>query len=1466
MGTQLSLLTPTAPTVALSSYIDVLDGIQYFDQLGRTRFLKTIKAADQNGYLIVKLLIKPDLTITIVTIISKILSNIPSAIPYTKIVETEKACYLLRPFLYSNLYDIISTRPFLEKIEKIWITFQLLSILSKIHENDITHGDIKSENIMITTWKYCLLTDFAPFKPIYLPEDNPSQFSFFFDTSHRRTCYLAPERFLSKNEIQIQNQAQAQKLNLFNKFKYKIKNNTITKEMDIFSLGCVIAELFLEGNPIFTLAQLFKYKKKQYTPNLNSIDNIHIRNLITSMISLNPKDRKSANYYLNEYKNKIFPSHFYNFLNEYMKNMSEGINLDDELKFNDRFQECDYRIEKLYNDFDKIVYFLGFDYDFNQKLFELNNKNFANERKILPIQLNLPTLKGYTLKSTSQVNLHDGSALIILSLLLSSIRNTFLASSKIKACELLLALSERVNDEAKLDRCLPYLIYLLDDPCQDVQVAALKSFTKLLEMVDSLTPVNVFLFSEYIIPNLITMLRKANPYVKMFFASSLPSLAQSASRFHDMIQLMKSNVINSSIDPETENGILTSDNVFDVSKISLSEDIEEFVVSLLTDTDPYVKIAFLQNIIPLCGFFGKEKTNDVILSHLITYLNDKNPQLRMAFVDCIEGIIIYVGPLNFEQYVLPLLVQTLTDPEEFIVIKVLQNFNKLVKLRLIRKPFIWDIAKTVSKLILHPNEWIRQATLHLIISIADSLIFAEKYCILLPLVKPFFKYHFTEFDWNTLYPAMKSPVTIAVYKLSLTWSLKAEKSLFWATDKGSLDKNSLSNNGLTFMAKSLEGMVSRLTIAGSNNGTNGNQNKKAQNEGLITDNASVPLSSDDHKWIEKLILSGFETKDLWKLATLRDYLYRVARSSTRMISENDSTFEIQDELLSLGIYPRNVFLDGIDKSEAKIPTLGLSKPILGSLLFGVKKASPSISENQENVYADLEQLTLETDFGESSSDSKIVTLKLPQTSTVAGKITHTYTGDDPNILKFLNNIKIETTLDDFPEFGAALSNIPTNDYHILKNVSNWKPKGLLVAHLLEHQGSINCVVASPDHSYFVTGGEDGYVKLWNTYRLERDVKNSSSLSANLKSAVLKIVFIEDRDCFAVSTEDGYIKIFRVGINNSRKEFTKLILIRKYKLAANEYALWLDFLINESKPLLVVNSPLSKIIGIDIRTMSEAFVWDIPLYQGYPTCFCIDNKKGWLLVGTSDGYLNFFDLRFELRIKVWRFPSGFPIRKISVLPNDFSIRRHKNRFVSIIGGTGESEITIWDISKGQCCNVYCCSTSSQPGNYFLEEIEDSEYDGGRIEKGLGRKLVRKLEADNSMTAFTSIEFHTADYMKHLYFISATKEYKIVFWNVSSPEHSKVITGLSLSEDIPRFTSSQINPGLTVVSEIKNSGTSSSAPGSKRRKSKLSRPSLISVEQLELVKNHFSCINDLTVIVSPFIMIVSVDLSGVINVFK
>lgn len=73
---------------------------------------------------------------------------------------------------------------------------------------------------------------------------------------------------------------------------------------------------------------------------------------------------------------------------------------------------------------------------------------------------------------------------------------------------------------------------------------------------------------------------------------------------------------------------------------ALHEMVQQKVVTLLSDPENIVKQTLMENgITRLCVFFGRQKANDVLLSHMITFLNDKNDwHLRGAFFDSIVGM------------------------------------------------------------------------------------------------------------------------------------------------------------------------------------------------------------------------------------------------------------------------------------------------------------------------------------------------------------------------------------------------------------------------------------------------------------------------------------------------------------------------------------------------------------------------------------------------------------------------------------------------------------------------------------------------------------------------------------------------------------------------------------------------------------------------------------------------------------
>jgi phosphoinositide-3-kinase regulatory subunit 4 len=196
----------------------------------------------------------------------------------------------------------------------------------------VAHGDIKSDNVLITSDLTVLLTDFSSaFKPTYLPLDDPSDFSFFFDSSARRTCYIAPERFYEADSKIAQDKAasaaasSSESGTTINAEPWEKRDGKVTEEMDVFSAGCVIAETWTDGRTVFNLSELFAYRNGSLGLEgiLDNLEDDNVKDMIAQMLSREPEQRPSFDRILAEFRGTIFPEYFYTFLNDYVTELGE---------------------------------------------------------------------------------------------------------------------------------------------------------------------------------------------------------------------------------------------------------------------------------------------------------------------------------------------------------------------------------------------------------------------------------------------------------------------------------------------------------------------------------------------------------------------------------------------------------------------------------------------------------------------------------------------------------------------------------------------------------------------------------------------------------------------------------------------------------------------------------------------------------------------------------------------------------------------------------------------------------------------------------------------------------------------------------------------------------------------------------------------------------------------------------------
>jgi len=316
--------TLTAPSLASQAHdlpTLLLDIPQFLHHavLGGGKLFKTVQCLFEDGFVVVKVHVRRgerDFDSTLRRFEARLaelhaklpLSVAPSLLHLNKIEVTERAVYLGRQYLGLSLVDRFHVHPSLATIEKQWLTFQMLHAVAQMHASGIRHGDIKTENFVLTSWLWLFLVDLAFYKPTFLPADNPADYHFYFETSGsmvmgsnglvrtsgRRRCYIAPERFYSAITER--------------KFVEPMvgvggggSDGQVSEAMDVFSLGCVIAELFLNGeNVLFDLPALLAYRDGSFdpTPIIHKIPYAEVRTLVTHMIQRDPTKRFAAKKYM----------------------------------------------------------------------------------------------------------------------------------------------------------------------------------------------------------------------------------------------------------------------------------------------------------------------------------------------------------------------------------------------------------------------------------------------------------------------------------------------------------------------------------------------------------------------------------------------------------------------------------------------------------------------------------------------------------------------------------------------------------------------------------------------------------------------------------------------------------------------------------------------------------------------------------------------------------------------------------------------------------------------------------------------------------------------------------------------------------------------------------------------------------------------------------------------------------------
>lgn len=168
------------------------------------------------------------------------------------------------------------------------------------------------------------------------------------------------------------------------------------------------------------------------------------------------------------------------------------------------------------------------------------------------------------------------------------------------------------------------------------------------------------------------------------------------------------------------------------------ETVANFLSTLLTDTDPVVKRVLVStpgSLERFCAYFGRVKSHDILLSHLITFLNDKDDwNLRAAFFKCVPGVAAFIG-WHAAPLLIPLLKQGLSDVEEFVMREALIAIKNLTDINYFGHRFLLDLLDEVMPFVIHPNLWLRNSSVGVLTSIKANLSEVDLHCHVLPRLK-----------------------------------------------------------------------------------------------------------------------------------------------------------------------------------------------------------------------------------------------------------------------------------------------------------------------------------------------------------------------------------------------------------------------------------------------------------------------------------------------------------------------------------------------------------------------------------------------------------------------------------------------------------------------------------------------------------------------------------------------------------
>lgn len=1176
--------------------------------------------------------------------------------------------------------------PYLKIVEKKWIAFQMIYAVLQLHSKFFCHGDIKLESFMMTSNSSVLLTDIAPYKPAFIPQDELNLISYFFgEVVKGKSISLAPERLIKKKE--------------YDALSNKNDLTKVSSQMDIFSLGCSICELFMEDN-LFDLERLLEYKhgKRDLNSlfNIESIFSMNMSNpdsesskslkslftIVSKMLLINPTERPSINSVFQEFITNVAPISFTKMLLQ--------INT---LILSSKYWVPDLKIGLMYKHWNQIwKIILG-----PSEVQKMIERQVSGAQSILQLATNLnfgiinslvlekPVDKPFfieTLLQSSDLNHikdedqylnqpelfldkeNSETILIFVNLILTSIYTCKYTSTRLVSIEMLEHFSEHMSPTDKIQILIPYITKLLEDSSNLVKIVALNSIIKFLKSISPtyILPSSDFNFYDaYVFPAIEEVIASninKDPTIILAITNQLDVLCELEYKFlqitlHSRFEERKNSrgdinqskiqtnvssihrfsAANSNFNNPLASGInipgkhthsTGEEFIHEYDQYSNDFRIKIFKImeDILSENSTEIQVALIRKLPSLVLFVGRKETTN-FSKFIIAQFNKKSWDIQSEILKVIPSIVLVLGSEKLNDMLISCMESIINDNlNEHKLLELVRCIKNLYAASFINNKRLIGICKNLFPLLVHPNCILRQEMIDLTTILISKLSPAEIYIYLRNALAPFLK---------TKYPV----ITLQLFQESI--------------------KTSMSR--IAYECLKL----------------------KAQYNFLSLSDADVEAYD---------LLIGF-------IASNNDIFYQSEKNNYNKADFGRAPIKLNIEPCYLASKVKKEFYSFLQKYPPD-DMIFIERTFLGKIISASK------------VLSSLQLPRRLTLLGESSICSKHV-------SSFYQSIVELMTHENfklKYLFKGLEVVLSEDILTDeslnFTSRETVLKQTSIKDSvpKLISSIYSWKPQGLLLSTIYDaDKGGIDKLIPLSNHldntfgisnNKFVSISSTSGICLYEIQSLTSDheigiekLTSMKEYNADKQSAIeYKMATMIDSSSLVVGKENGKLEILKI---ESNKSFFKLLSTWSSKGDIGKITSILEGSKLSSEKQIFYSTSRGLIKNIDIRCASEVSSSFIGTYKGIVSC--LESSSNSLIIGTYSGYLMEFDLRLNSVIKTWRYSDNHPILSIkNFVPNtsreyDCFLNSlssyNRNKYLIVNVAAADQEIGFWNQTTMNC---------------------------------------------------------------------------------------------------------------------------------------------------------------------------------------